>query len=845
MHTPLYRAVEVTTFLQDDFSIYHFRSKTTQLRTSGTASVRASVTALWGSKSLDNTVDLDLSFSFVKDKTALRRLQSATAEDEVDDQLEITVKGLVSKFSVGCGRAGTDRQFFFVNGRPCNLNKVQKLFNEVYRSFNATQSPFVVADFIMPTDACDVNVSPDKRTIFLHHEANFLASLRAALEKVFAPARSTFDVNAIQGATQTTLRGRYSQVKGMEGAFPAGDGDLGSEEEADGNGNNGSDEPESTHKPVSDNTNDDMLQPSGATFGSSSPGPVVTRSSSLKVSNISLDASTSSPRILSPARSPGPGSEEPTTPDPVEEPPIVLNTSRARWNKVVEVSAEKSRFEADHDDEPPRKKRRSEVTLIQGTCESSTSPSALLATSRRNVALQEQTIRTSRQEPSTSKLAQTRITDFARKATPDSDDDEGDDDDIEEDVYQGGSQRSQASAEVPMAHEELSVNVGDPLSEDVDSSHDLNVGRPSSPSPSIVETGKNKSRASTPEITTSASSGRENMIDITDDDIFEDDADIIMFDSDPLPSSSPSVISRPEVIRSPHSDTGDVRLRVDITRISELWRSQQGSRTEEGAEGEQMPAPRVPIDAGLANTDDEQAAQALSRVIDKQDFAAMEVVGQFNLGFIIARRRKQVDATSDGGTDDLFIVDQHAADEKYNFEQLQQTTRIKSQRLLQPQELQLTVADELVASENLDVLQQNGFEIASADVSPDDEDIGAEGRSYRLRLVAQPVSKGTVFDMKDLEEIIHLLRDRTRGEMVRCSKARAMFAMRACRKSVMVGMPLNVKQMTAVVQHMGTMDQPWNCPHGRPTMRHLSDLALLSRGRARSREIDWAGFRSD
>lgn len=49
----------------------------------------------------------------------------------------------------------------------------------------------------------------------------------------------------------------------------------------------------------------------------------------------------------------------------------------------------------------------------------------------------------------------------------------------------------------------------------------------------------------------------------------------------------------------------------------------------------------------------------------------MEVVGQFNLGFIIARLKS-----------DLFIVDQHASDEKYNFEMLQKTTTISNQRLV-------------------------------------------------------------------------------------------------------------------------------------------------------------------
>jgi hypothetical protein len=50
----------------------------------------------------------------------------------------------------------------------------------------------------------------------------------------------------------------------------------------------------------------------------------------------------------------------------------------------------------------------------------------------------------------------------------------------------------------------------------------------------------------------------------------------------------------------------------------------------------------------------------------------------------------------------------------------------------------------------------------------------------------------------DLEEILHLLRDRPSGTLVRSSKTRAMFAMRACRKSTMVGAPLNMKQMTTV-----------------------------------------------
>jgi DNA mismatch repair protein PMS2 len=50
-----------------------------------------------------------------------------------------------------------------------------------------------------------------------------------------------------------------------------------------------------------------------------------------------------------------------------------------------------------------------------------------------------------------------------------------------------------------------------------------------------------------------------------------------------------------------------------------------------------------------------------------------QVLGQFNLGFIICRLRR-----------DLFILDQHACEEKYNFETLQRTTQMHQQKLIAP-----------------------------------------------------------------------------------------------------------------------------------------------------------------
>ena len=89
----------------------------------------------------------------------------------------------------------------------------------------------------------------------------------------------------------------------------------------------------------------------------------------------------------------------------------------------------------------------------------------------------------------------------------------------------------------------------------------------------------------------------------------------------------------------------------------------------------------------------------------------------------------------------------------------------------------------------------------------------------------------------DFEELLSQLRDSPKAH-IRCSKTHDMLASRACRKSIMVGSALDMRQMRSVVRHMGETLQPWNCPHGRPTMRHLTSLGPAPTRRA----VDWAAL---
>ena len=200
----------------------------------------------------------------------------------------------------------------------------------------------------------------------------------------------------------------------------------------------------------------------------------------------------------------------------------------------------------------------------------------------------------------------------------------------------------------------------------------------------------------------------------------------------------------------------------------------------------------------------DRAEAELRKELSKDSFNSMEIVGQFNLGFIVTRLGIH-----------LFIIDQHATDEKHRFESLQATERIRSQPLMAPLPLELSVATELVVMDNLETYEMNGFEvIVDEHCSP----------TRRLKLRTLPISKGWVFGEEEVEEMALLLQERP-GVLCRPSKVRSMFASRACRSAVMIGTALTHSEMKRIVRNMARMEHPWQCPHGRPTMRYLTSLS--------------------
>ncbi|TPX37263.1 hypothetical protein SeLEV6574_g07949 [Synchytrium endobioticum] len=240
---------------------------------------------------------------------------------------------------------------------------------------------------------------------------------------------------------------------------------------------------------------------------------------------------------------------------------------------------------------------------------------------------------------------------------------------------------------------------------------------------------------------------------------------------------------------------GDLASRVsNLSRFcrKKMLNDNSNSRTEESRDDRNRK-----FNTGIGVEEEEQVRNEFNKYIHKEDFRKMEILGQFNLGFVIARL-----------DDDLFIIDQHASDEKYNYEDLQRNLRLEGQRLLAPQPLPLTVQQEFLVMDHLDVFRRNGFDI--------EVNAGAPAM-HRLKLLSCPFVKNKLFGVTDVEEIISKLSEGG-PSTIRPSRIDALIASKACRKSVMIGMALEKSMMVKIVGNMSGLDQPWvrTVPMGAP-----------------------------
>jgi DNA mismatch repair protein PMS2 len=180
-------------------------------------------------------------------------------------------------------------------------------------------------------------------------------------------------------------------------------------------------------------------------------------------------------------------------------------------------------------------------------------------------------------------------------------------------------------------------------------------------------------------------------------------------------------------------------------------------------------------------------------IIEKSDFKKMKILGQFNQGFIVCTLEKN-------NCTFLITVDQHAADEIYNFEKLRKSFILKKQKLVIPEKLEISAIQSLLIEQNLEVLDRNGFIYENE------------------HLVAVPCYKNRFFGKEDFYSLL----ENISNSIYESDRFRDIMASKACRTSVMIGSAVGMNDMRRIVDNLSFLDLPWNCPHGRPTFKIIS-----------------------
>ena len=201
----------------------------------------------------------------------------------------------------------------------------------------------------------------------------------------------------------------------------------------------------------------------------------------------------------------------------------------------------------------------------------------------------------------------------------------------------------------------------------------------------------------------------------------------------------------------------------------------------------------------LENASFKQSNLFAEHLLDKDKRAEYRIIGQvFDTYWIVQYRDK------------MFIIDQHAAHEKVNYERMVKRMHEgvhPTQMLMPPVIVSLTSSEENVLLDNKESFEKIGFEI---------EPFG--GNEYALRGV--PVD---LFGHSEKELFLAMLDEITENPGTGPYKSiDEKIAGMACKASVKGGDRIGYEQAEKLIDELLTLDNPYNCPHGRPTIISMS-----------------------
>jgi len=196
-----------------------------------------------------------------------------------------------------------------------------------------------------------------------------------------------------------------------------------------------------------------------------------------------------------------------------------------------------------------------------------------------------------------------------------------------------------------------------------------------------------------------------------------------------------------------------------------------------------------------------EAAPLLSRL------PLLRAVGQVGATYVVAE-----------GPEGMYLIDQHAAHERILYERLlsRPAGQAEVQGFLQPVPVDLAPHQEQALRALAEALAEQGFSV---------EPFG--DRTYLLR--AAPVLLAAQDAGRALVELLDIL---AREDGPADPRERVAASL-ACHAAIRAGQTLSQEEMRELVKQLEETQMPGTCPHGRPTMIHLSAEALAKEFRRR------------
>lgn len=167
------------------------------------------------------------------------------------------------------------------------------------------------------------------------------------------------------------------------------------------------------------------------------------------------------------------------------------------------------------------------------------------------------------------------------------------------------------------------------------------------------------------------------------------------------------------------------------------------------------------------------------------------------------------------GPDGLYLIDQHAAHERVLFEQFmkQKDNNLPGQVLMEPVPIQLSPAQARLFSDQISIINQLGFQV---------EPFGLN--TYLVRSIPALLS-----GLEPAAALRALVEDFEEDESPLAGEAEAKIIARVCKRAaIKAGQSLSIEEQNRLLADLEACESPRTCPHGRPTMIHLS-VDLLER----------------